>query len=131
MKECLPIQLPHKVYYYIMTLLLVIYSLAANAPTSLAVSIVNSTSINVSWIAPVGGANGYIVVYNNDNTQQVSSTHTILSELSPTVHNITVHGYKDVPSVGSNTVFILFNGMSSSVHYYYNIIISFSSSTSQ
>ena len=56
-----------------MTLLLVIYSLAANAPTSLTVSIIDSTSINVSWTAPVGGANGYIVVYN-DNTQQVSST---------------------------------------------------------
>ena len=87
-------------------LLLVIYSLAANAPTSLTVSIIDSTSINVSWTAPVGGANGYIVAYN-DNTQQVSSTHTILSGLSPTVYNITVHGYKDVPSVGSDTVSIL------------------------
>ena len=120
MEECLLIQLLHKVYYYRMTLLLVIYSLAANAPTSLTASIINSTSISVSWTAPVGGANGYIVVYN-DNTQQVSSTHTILSGLSPTVHNITVHGYKDVPSVGSNTVSILLNGMSSSVNYCYNI----------
>ena len=113
MEECLLIQLLHKVYYYIMTLLLVIYSVAANAPTSLTASIIDSTSIyiNVSWTAPVGGANGYIVVYN-DNTQQVSSTHTILSGLSPTVYSITVHGYKDVPSVGSNTVSILLNGMS-------------------
>ena len=102
-----------------MTLLLVIYSLAANAPTSLTASIIDSTSIIVSWTAPVGGANGYIVVYN-DNTQQVSSTHTILSGLSPTVYSITVHGYKDVPSVGSNTVSILLNSMSSSVHYCYN-----------
>ena len=114
-----------------MTLLLVIlYSLAANAPTSLTVSIIDSTSINVSWTAPEGGANGYIVVYGG-NTKNVSSTHTILSRLSPTVHNITVHGYKDVPSVGSNTVSILLNGMSSSVNYCYNIIIPFSSSTSQ
>ena len=104
-----------------MILLLVIYSLAANAPTSLTASIIDSISISVSWTAPVGGANGYIVVYN-DNTQQVSSTHTILSGLSPTVHNITVHGYKDVPSVGSNTVSILLNGMSSSVNYCYNIL---------
>ena len=104
-----------------MTLLLVIYSLAANAPTSLTASIIDSTSINVSWTAPVGGANGYIVVYN-DNAQQleVSSTHTILSGLSPTVYSITVHGYKDVPSVGSNTISILLNGMSSSMHYCYN-----------
>ena len=110
MEECLPIQLLHKVYYYnIMTLLLVIYSLAANAPTSLFASIIDSTSINVSWTAPEGGANGYIIVYN-DNTQQVSSTHTILSGLSPIVYNITVHGYKDVPSVGNNSVLILLNG---------------------
>ena len=38
------------------------YSLAANVPTSLTASIINSTSISVSWTAPVGGANGYIVV---------------------------------------------------------------------
>ena len=113
-----------------MTLLLVLYSLAANAPTSLTASIIDSTSINVSWTAPVGGANGYIIVYN-DNTQQVSSTHTIVSGLFPTVYSITVHGYKDVPSVGSNTVSILLNGMPSSVNYCYNIIIPFSSSTSQ
>ena len=131
MEECLPIQLLQKVYYYIMMLLLVIYSLAANAPTSLTASITDSTSILVSWTAPVGGASGYIVVYNG-NTQQVSSTHTILSGLSPTVHNITVHGYKDVPSVGSNNIVsILLNGMSSSVNYCYNIIIPISSSTSQ
>ena len=110
--------------------MLVIYSLAANAPISLTASIIDSTSISVSWTDPVGGANGYIVVYN-DNIQQVSSTHTIVSGLSPTVHNITVHGYKDVPSVGSNTVSILLNGMSSSVNYCYNIIIPFSPSTSQ
>ena len=116
MEECLPIQLLHKVYYYRMTLLLVIYSLAANAPTSLTASIIDSTSISVSWTVPIGGANGYIVV-NNDNTQQVSNTHTILSGLSPILHNITVHGYKDVPSVGSNTVSILLNGMPSSVNY--------------
>ena len=86
------------------------YSLAANAPTSLTASIINSTSISVSWTAPVGGANGYIVVYNDD-AKVVSSTHTILSGLSPTVQSITAHGYKDVPSVGSNTVSILLNGM--------------------
>ena len=90
----------------------VLYSLAANAPTSLTASIINSTSISVSWTAPVGGANGYIVVYDDD-TKEVSSTstHTILSGLSPILHNITVHGYKDVPSVGSNTASILLNGM--------------------
>ena len=93
-----------------MTLLLVIYSLAANAPTSLTASIIDSTSISVSWTAPVGGANGYIVAYGV-NAKEVSNTHTILSGLSPTVYSITVHGYKDVPSVGSNTVSILLNGM--------------------
>ena len=87
----------------------VIYSLAANAPTSLTGSIIGSTSINVSWTAPVGGANGYIVVYN-DNTQQVSSTHTILSGLSPNVYNITVYGYKDIPSVANATISIQLTG---------------------
>ena len=86
-------------------------SLAANAPTSLTASIIDSTSISVSWTAPVGGANGYIVVYGV-NAKDVSSTQTIISGLSPTVHNITVHGYKDVPSVSSNTTSILLNGMS-------------------
>ena len=111
MEECLLIQLLHKVYYYRMTLLLVIYSLAANAPTSFTASIINSTSISVSWTAPVGGANSYVVVYGV-NAKEVSSTHTILSGLSPTVHNIIVHGCKDVhiPSVGS-TISILLNGM--------------------
>ena len=110
MEDCLPIQLLHKVLCIILLLYTdIIVSLAANAPTSLTASIIDSTSISVSWKPPVGGANGYIVVYNN--THQVSSTDTILSGLSPTVHNITVHGYKDVPSVGSNTVSILLNGI--------------------
>ena len=94
-----------------MTLLVLIYSLAANAPPSLTASIIDSTSISVSWTAPVGGANGYIVVYNT-TSRNVSSTETVLSGLSTgTVYNITVYGYKDVPSVGSNTVSILLNGM--------------------
>ena len=102
MEECLPIQLLHKVHYNIITLLLT-YSLAANAPTSLAVSIIDSTSIRLSWTALVGGANGYIVVYNNVATD-VSSTETVLSGLSTaTVYNITVYGYKDIPSVASDT----------------------------
>ena len=106
MEECLPIQLLHKVHYNIITLLLT-YSLAANAPTSLIVSIIDSTSIRLSWTAPVGGANGYIVAYNNVATD-VSSTETVLSGLSTaTVYDITVYGYKDIPSVASDTVSIL------------------------
>ena len=107
MEECLPIQLLHKVHYNIITLLLT-YSLAANAPTSLIVSIIDSTrSIRLSWTAPVGGANGYIVVHNNVATD-VSSTETVLSGLSTaTVYNITVYGYKDIPSVASDTVSII------------------------
>ena len=110
MEECLPIQLLHKVHYNIITLLLT-YSLAANAPTSLIVSIIDSTSIRLSWTAPVGGANGYIIVYNNVATD-VSSTETVLSGLSTaTVYNITVYGYKDIPSIAhaSDTVLILLN----------------------
>ena len=88
------------------------YSLAANAPTSLTASIIDSTSISVSWTAPVGGANGYIVVYN-DVATDVSSTETVLSGLSTaTVYNITVYAYKDIPSVASDTVSILLDGKS-------------------
>ena len=58
----------------------------------------------------IGGANGYIVVYNT-NSKDVSSTQTVLSGLSTaTVYNITVYGYKDVPSVASDTLLLL-NGM--------------------
>ena len=85
---------------------------AANAPTSLTASIIDSTSVSISWTAPVGGANGYIVVYNG-NTKEVSSTEALLSGLSTvTVHNITVHAYKDIPSVASDTLSILLDGKS-------------------
>ena len=128
MEECLPIQLLHKVHYNIITLLLT-YSLAANAPTSLTVSIIDSTSIRLSWTAPVGGANGYIVVYNNVATD-VSSTETVLSGLSTaTVYNITVYGYKDIPSVASDTVLLLDSKFMCTVNN--DIAHTFSCSTSQ
>ena len=71
---------------------------------------IDSASIRLSWTAPVGGANGYIVVYNNVATD-VSSTETVLSGLSTaTVYDITVYGYKDIPSVASDTVSIVLDG---------------------
>ena len=90
-----------------MTLLLVIYSLAANAPTSLTVSIINSTSISVSWTAPMGGANGYIVRVGDSSTIDVSSTETVLSGLTAgATYLIRVYGYIDVPSDASNPMSI-------------------------
>ena len=91
-------------------LLLALFSLAANAPTSLAASIINNTSINVSWRTPMGGANGYIVVYSN-KIKDVSSTETILLGLSTaTVYNITVYAYRDIPSIASDPLLLLLNG---------------------
>ena len=85
-----------------MTLLLVIYSLAANAPTSLTASIINSTSISVSWTAPVGGATGYIVRFSG-STIDVSSTEAVLSGLADGgSFVIRIYGYVNVPSVASN-----------------------------
>ena len=92
-------------------IIIIIYSLAANAPTSLTPSIIDSTStMYLLWTAPVGGANGYIVKYN-DAVTDVSSTGTVLSGLSTgTVYSITVYGYKDIPSVASDSVSILLDG---------------------
>ena len=91
-----------------MTLLLVIYSLAANAPTSLTASIISSTSISVSWTAPVGGANGYIIRFGDSSTIDVSSTETVvLSGLTAgEAYLIRVYGFIDVPSVASSPMTI-------------------------
>ena len=73
-----------------------------------------NTSLHVSWEAPIGGANGYVVAYSTGSNQlspkDISSTETTLLGLSPSVYNITVYAYKDIPSVASDTVSILLDG---------------------
>ena len=78
----------------------------------------------------MGGANGYIVVYSGGSSKDVSSTETILSGLSTaTLYNITIYGYKDIPSIASDPLLLLLNGKFSSATL--KLFISFSSSTSQ
>ena len=68
-----------------------------------------------SWTAPIGGAIGYVVIYTTDvnqftKTKDVSSTKTVLSELSAAVYDITVYAYKDIPSIAGDTVSLLLDG---------------------
>ena len=83
----------------------------------------------------MGGANGYIVVYNGNITKAVSNTEAVLSGLSTAiVHNITIYGYTDIPSIASDTVSVLLDGKFIVRILNFNndgMYVIFSSSTSQ
>ena len=82
---------------------------------SVQATINSSFSVAVSWSAPVGGANGYVILYSaeggSNKTQlveggkQTSSvlTHLIMGQL----YTIRMFAYKDLTSSLSNTVGIL------------------------
>ena len=86
----------------------------------MAESIVSLSSITVSWSPPVGGADGYVVLYSMDDEEdydmtqlveggyQTSSLLTGLSEGQ--LYTIRVLAYKDLPSLLSDAVLVRFDG---------------------
>ena len=97
------------------------------SPTSLTASIINSTAIRVSWEASIGGADGYIVAYNNTRansvTKDVSTTATTLSGLSPILYSIFVFGYRDILSDAASITLMLAGKPIQYFIVYYNHII--------
>ena len=86
-------------------------------------SIRSSSSIAVSWSAPVGGADGYVILYSTEGgsnmTQLVEGggqTNSLLTGLSKgQLYTIRVFAYKDLPSLLSDPVHVLYDGKT-----YYN-----------
>ena len=82
------------------------------------VSIHSSSSIAVSWSVPVGGADGYVILYSEEGgrnmTQLVEGrggTSSVLTGLSKgQLYTIRLFAYKDLPSLFSDPVHVLYNG---------------------
>ena len=87
-------------------------------PVDVVATINSSSSIAVSWSAPVGGANGYVILYSgeggNNMTQLVEGegqTSSVLTGLSKgQLYTISVFAYKDLPSLLSDPVNVLHDG---------------------
>ena len=75
----------------------------------------SSSSVAVSWSAPVGGTNGYVILYSAEGgsnmTQLVEGRGQTSSVLTGLVmgqlYTIRVFAYKDLTSSLSNSVLIL------------------------
>ena len=83
------------------------FPVAPDPPLLPRVTAIDSTSLTVSWTPPAKPVDGYIVLYSHSSgnyAKNVSSTKTTLSGLSTGVYSITVHAYKDIPSVASELV---------------------------
>ena len=83
----------------------------------MAVSINSSSSITVSWSPPVGGADGYVILYSTDDEKDydmtqlvegVCQTSSLLSEGQ--LYTIRVLAYKDLPSLLSDPVLVRIDG---------------------
>ena len=82
------------------------------------VSIHFLSSIVVGWSGPVGGADGYVILYSDEGgrnmTQLVEGggqTNSLLTSLSKgQLYTIRVLAYKDLPSRLSDPVHMLYNG---------------------
>ena len=87
-------------------------------PDDVAMSINSSSSITVSWSPPVGGADGYVILYfaegASNMTQLVEGgdqTSSLLTGLSEgQLYTIRVFAYKDLPSLLSDAVIVRING---------------------
>ena len=107
-----------------MTFLLFICStlLAPSGPPGDVVVFLNSSSsILVSWSPPVGGADGYVILYSAEGvsnmTQPVeggNQTSSLLTGLSEgQLYTIRVFAYKDLPSLLSDAVQVMIDSQSS------------------
>ena len=86
----------------------------------MAVSIYSSSSITVSWSPPVGGADGYVILYSTDDEKDydmtqlvegVCQTSSLLTGLSEgQLYTIRVLAYKDLPSLLSDPVLVRIDG---------------------
>ena len=84
----------------------------------MAVSINSASSITVSWSPPVGGADGYVILYSaegaSNRTQLVEEedqTSSLLTGLSEgQLYTIRAFAYKDLPSLLSDAVLVRIDG---------------------
>ena len=80
-------------------------------------SINSSSSIAVNWSAPVGGVDGYVIIYSTEGGSNITQlvegegqTSSMLTGLSKgQIYTIRVFAYKDLPSL-SNPVHVLYDG---------------------
>ena len=87
-------------------------------PDDVVVSINSSSSITVSWSPPVGGANGYVILYSAEGASNIAQlmeggdqTSSLLTGLSEgQLYTIRVFAYKDLPSLVSDPVLVSIDG---------------------
>ena len=87
-------------------------------PDDVAVSINSSSSITVSWSPPVGGADGYVILYSAEGASNMTQlveggdqTSSLLTGLSEgQLYTIRVFAYKNLPSLLSDTVIVRIDG---------------------
>ena len=93
-----------------------VHFLAPNGPpTRVVVSMKSSFSIIVSWLPPVGGADGYVIIYSTDGASNMTQlveggdqTSLLLTGLSEGhLYIFRVFAYKDLPSPLSEAVHYL------------------------
>ena len=80
-----------------------------------AVSINSSSSITVSWSPPVGGADGYVILYSTEGSSNMTQlvegedqTSSLLTGLSEGhLYTIRMFAYKDLPSLMSDYVQVM------------------------
>ena len=81
-------------------------------------SINSSSSITVSWSPPVGGADGYVILYSTEGSSNMTQlvegeeqTNSQLSNLSKGyLYTIRVFAYKDLPSLLSHPIEVMLDG---------------------
>ena len=84
-------------------------------PDDVVVSIKSSSSITVSWSPPVGGADGYVILYSTEGASNMveggDQTSSLLTGLSEgQLYTIRVLAYKDLPSLLSDPVIVKIDG---------------------
>ena len=91
----------------------------SSPPDDVVVSINSSSSITVSWSPPVGGADGYVIIYWDERASNMTQlveggdqTSSLLTGLSEgQLYTIrVVFAYKDLPSLLSDAVLVRIDG---------------------
>ena len=81
-------------------------------PFNVRAYILNETSIKVNWTIS-SQASGYVIVYidSTDNRNVLSTTVTeiVINNLPLSTYNISVYSYKNIPSVNSSSLTLIFN----------------------
>ena len=91
----------------------VLFPAPSGPPTRVKVSKKSSSSIVVNWSLPVGGANGYVILYSTDGSSNMTQlveggdqTSSLLTDLSEGhLYTIRVFAYRDLPSMLSESVY--------------------------